>query len=144
MTGPKENTAVLSPEMSVLGLSDCCFLGSHDAVGQLVALYNTVLLWPRLWMRVTASSAALPLLWVIWSPFCGVWDPTDSEEKGERKYIAPGLRAPSLIEMQVQLVSVTSWGWAELDSVTQERNVDVNVKGENTLRGDKQLQLPFL
>ena len=38
LTGPKEDTGVLSTEMSVIGLSDLCSFGSHDAVGQLVAL----------------------------------------------------------------------------------------------------------
>ena len=71
--------------------------------------YNTVLFWPRLWMTVTASPASLPLLWVIWSPFCGVWEPTDSEWKGVRKYIAQWVSAPSLTDRQVQLVTVTGW-----------------------------------
>ena len=88
--------------------------------------YNTVLLWLRLWTRVTASPAAPPLLWVIWSPFCDVWESTDSDGKWGRKYIAQGVHAPSLIKMQLQLVTVTSWGWEEFDLVTQRRNVEVN------------------
>ena len=39
----------------------------------------------------------------------GVWESRDSEER-ERKFIVQGARAPTLIEMQVQLVTVTRWG----------------------------------
>jgi len=46
----------------------------------------------------------------ITAPFeGGVWESRDSEER-ERKFIVQGARAPTLIEMQVQLVTVIRWG----------------------------------
>ena len=56
----------------------------------------------------------------ITAPFeGGVWESRDSEGR-EKKYIVQGVHAPALTEMQVQLVTVTRWGCAELDLVTQE------------------------
>ena len=93
-------------------------------------------------MRVSASPAAPPPLWAIWSLFYDVWESTDSEEKGERRYIAQGVHAPTLCMWCKRCARDAGaacyrnpLGMSRVGFGDSGRNVEVNVKRENTLRG---------
>ena len=128
--------------MSVLGLSDLCSFGSHDAVGQLVALITQSCFDPGCGWESQPPLQHRPLcgrsgaLFVM-SESRQIPKRKEKEDTPRRGYTHPrcACGARGVLEMQVQLVAGTSWGWVDLDLVTQGRNVEVNAKGENPLRG---------
>ena len=87
-------------------------------------------------MTVTTSPASLPLLSVV----------SGSLEilKGERKIHSAGGTCTRPDRDAGAAFYSNQLGMSRVGLDDSRRNVQVNVKGENTLRGGKQLQLPFL
>ena len=87
-------------------------------------------------MRVTTSPASLPLLRVV----------SGSLEilKGERKIHSAGGTCTRPDRDAGAACYSYQEGMSGVGFGDSRRNVQMNIKGENTLRGGKQLQLPFL
>ena len=88
-------------------------------------------------MRVTASPAAPPPLWAVWSLFYDFWESTDSEEKGERRYTAQGVHAlgPEWTASSPPHSLPSSWASFQTSS-------RVHSSSENSLTRQQELLLP--
>ena len=96
----------------MLGLSDLCSFGSHDAVGQLVAHITQSCFHPGCEWESQLPLQHRPGALFVMSGSLQIPKRKEKEDTPRRGYTHPrcACGARDVLEMQVQLVAGTSWG----------------------------------